>query len=284
MACDSPYMVKPSTGTDMVPVPCGKCAPCKQRRVSQWVFRLTQEELKSTSSHFVTLTYDTEHVPITKNGYMTLEKTDLQKFFKRLRKLCPGETIKYYAVGEYGTTKHRPHYHAIIFNVSDTANYMTAWTLHGLPLGSVHVGTVTTASVAYTMKYIDKPSKSRFHSRDDRQKEFPLMSKKLGDNYLSDDIVKYHRENLDKNYVTQVGGEKIAMPKYYRDKILSDGDKLEQREIIKLEIDRIRVDAYLDYLHNPKVPEWDFQQYQDHEREARHNKFYRSQQLKKRDL
>lgn len=277
-------MAKPSTGTELVPVPCGKCAPCKIRRVSQWVFRLTQEELQSTSSHFVTLTYDTEHVPITKNGYMTLDKSDLQKFFKRLRKLCPDSKIKYYAVGEYGTTTQRPHYHAIIFNVTDSSHYSMAWTLQSKMLGSVHVGTVSKNSIAYTMKYIDKPTGKRWKGNDDRINQFPLMSKNLGVNYLSDQIINHHLTNLDKNYVTQIGGEKVAMPKYYRDRILNDDSREKQRLLIGEAVQILQVDEYIQYTHNPKVPTWDFQQYKDHEREARHQKFYRSQINKKRDV
>jgi len=284
MACDSPYMVKPGTGTEDVPVPCGKCAPCKIRRVNQWVFRLMQEEKRSVGAHFVTLTYDTEFVPITPNGFMTLKKHDLQNFFKRLRKLCPDTKIKYYAVGEYGSLNKRPHYHAIIFNVLDSTHYSKAWSLGNKMLGSVHVGSVTSSSVAYTMKYIDKPSYKKQFGRDDRQREFPVMSKGLGDNYLSDDIIKYHQENLNNNFVTNVGGHKVAMPKFYRDKLLGEESKAKQREIIQQEIEKSNMDEYIQYLHNPKVIGWDFTEFKVHQREARNNKFYQSQNQKRRDV
>lgn len=284
MACDSPYMVKTGSGTDFVPVPCGKCAPCKQRRVSQWVFRMTQEEKVSTSSHFVTLTYDSRSLPLSKNGFPTLDKSDLQKFFKRLRKLCPDVTVKYYACGEYGTTNKRPHYHAIIFNVPDTQMYCDAWTLNGKLIGQIHVGQVTNASIAYTMKYIDKQTYKKKHGRDDRVPEFPLMSKKLGHNYLTDHSAKYHIDNLDKNYVTDIGGHKIAMPKYYRDRILTDDQKEQQRQIIANEVQKVQVQEYLDYETNPAVNGWSFQQWKDHQRDSRHEKFNRSQQIKKRDV
>lgn len=283
MACDSPFMAKPRTGTEMVPVPCGKCAPCKHRRVSQWVFRLMQEEKRSIAAHFVTLTYDTDHVPISKNGFMTLDKTDLQKFFKRLRKLCPHK-LKYYAVGEYGTSTKRPHYHAIIFNVNDSECFAKAWSLDNSLIGSVHVGSVTQSSIAYTMKYIDKSKFRRGHQRDDRSPEFPIMSKNLGSNYLTDQIQEYHVKNLDRNYVTQLGGHKVAMPKYYRDIILNDDLREKQRQLISFEIDRIKVDEYLAYQNVPKVKGWDYQKFKDHERQARDNKFKYSQQIKKRDV
>jgi len=70
----------------------------------------------------------------------------------------------------------------------------------------------TTASVAYTMKYIDKPSKPRIHSRDDRARQFPLMSKKLGENYLTDEIIKYHLD-LAKKRESFVGEPRTTLDK-----------------------------------------------------------------------
>lgn len=148
--CDSPYWVMPKMGIEKVPVPCGRCPICKHRRVNTWVFRLSQELKRSVSGHFVTFTYDTRHVPISDNGFMTLRKKHFQDFMKRLRKLEPNH-LKYYAVGEYGTHNNRPHYHAIIFNVLDTGSYASAW-----EFGQIHIGHVSSDSIAYTMKYIDK--------------------------------------------------------------------------------------------------------------------------------
>lgn len=158
---------------ETIPVPCGKCADCLKRRVSGWSFRLMNEEKKSSSAFFLTLTYDTKHVDITKNGFMTLNKKHMQDFMKRLRKRNQ-EKLKYFLVGEYGGKTKRPHYHLILFNaVLDTVQ--PAW-----ELGSVHYGLVTGASVGYTLKYMMKPSKIPMHKNDDRLKEFSLMSKGLG--------------------------------------------------------------------------------------------------------
>ena len=101
--------------TGYVPFPCGKCPPCLRRRVSGWSFRLVKQGEQACSALFVTLTYDDEKVPKTASGLMTLQKSDLQKFFKRLRKKTH-EKISYYAVGEYGDKTQRPHYHIILFN------------------------------------------------------------------------------------------------------------------------------------------------------------------------
>lgn len=67
-----------------VPLKCGKCLPCIQHRVQTWGFRLAQELKRSNTAYFVTLTYDTDHIPF-KHGRMTLDKKDAVKFIKRLR-------------------------------------------------------------------------------------------------------------------------------------------------------------------------------------------------------
>jgi len=103
-----------------VVLPCGKCAACINRKIQEWTFRLDNERINSKVTYFVTLTYDTENVPINKYGRMELRKSDVQKFLKKLRydhdndpeyglfeehyfrTDLKREKIKYYAVGEYG--------------------------------------------------------------------------------------------------------------------------------------------------------------------------------------
>ena len=94
------------------------------------------------------------------------------------------KSIKYYAVGEYGGKTLRPHYHMVIFN-ADVNLFERSWALENKTIGQIHVGTITEASIGYTLKYISKASKIPLHKNDDRQKEFSLMSKGLGSNYLT---------------------------------------------------------------------------------------------------
>lgn len=209
--CDTPFMLK-NTNTG-VSVPCGKCPTCKARRASAWSFRLMQEEKVSTSAIFLTLTYDTSNVPITSKGYMSLRKSDLQKFFKLLRYYSTNK-IRYYAVGEYGGKTMRPHYHIILFN----ANYEhigKSW-----KMGSWHVGNVTGASVGYTLKYISKSGKIPLHANDDRIPEFSCMSKGLGVNYCTEAMQRWHLDNLSERlYCLTDDGKKISMPRYYKQRM-----------------------------------------------------------------
>lgn len=210
---------------DYSPTPCGRCYECKKRIVHAWGFRLMQEEKKSISANFITLTYATTNVPITKGGRLTLWKRDVQLFFKRLRKAHPPGTkqpsIKYFAVGEYGGRTARPHYHVILFNAR-IEKIQNAW-----QLGNVHYGTVDYASVYYTLKYVMKNPRKR---KDSRQREFRLMSKGLGKSYV-DKFGNYHRKAIkERMYLNLLDGKKIGMPRYYKDKIYNE----EQREHVAI--------------------------------------------------
>lgn len=278
MKCDTPYWVLPKAALEKVPVPCGKCPPCKDRRVNQWVFRLLQEDKICLSSHFVTLTYDSRTVPISENGFMTLRKKDYQDFMKRLRLLCPGVKLKYYCAGEYGSKRKRPHYHAIIFNCVDSELYNKAW-----GLGDVVVGTVSSNSIAYTMKYIDKPHSKRLFARDDRDTEFSLMSLGLGKNYLTDAVKQFHQADISRLYVVKDGGYKVSMPRYYREKIFSDSDLRKQVALIQesavVQEAAERREFEQMYAH---VPGYTFEAYKDGKRFGRYTQFYSNQQ--NRDL
>lgn len=138
---------------DYVSVPCRHCISCKYVAGSDLVNRARYEELNYKHSLFITLTYDNCHLPkmcpqdyfeeifdfytdellvspseaskiVSKIcckpyiGY--LSRYDVQCFLKRFRinfERFFDETLdfKYIIVGEYGTRKYRPHYHAVFF-------------------------------------------------------------------------------------------------------------------------------------------------------------------------
>lgn len=187
-------------------VPCGKCIACLSNKRNDWTFRLTEEHKVSKSALFVTLTYDWKHCPT--DG--SVNKRDPQLFLKRLRKRDGTNRIRYYLTAEYGTKGGRPHYHVLLFNCNER-DVRASWTL-----GIVHVGTVTLASVAYVTKYIVQPDSLPSTKQ---TRPFALMSRAygIGAHYLSDDMVSWHRSG-DKNY-TIVNGNKVRLPRYYRDKI-----------------------------------------------------------------
>lgn len=221
MACITPFNVKDANGI-YFPVPCGKCPPCLKRRTSGWSFRLRVEARQHLAAHFVTLTFNTDTVPLSKNGFMTLDKRPLQLYFKRLRKLNlkrNNEKVIYYAAGEYGSKTKRPHYHIILFNCHPD-DIVHAWKLNLIPIGHVHIGNVSDASIGYCLKYIHKGKFRPLHRNDDREKEFQLCSKGIGAAYLTQATRKYHLDLLTKRCcITIEDGCTIAMPRYYKVKL-----------------------------------------------------------------
>ncbi|AXH75620.1 MAG: replication initiator protein [Microviridae sp.] len=257
MQCMQPFNLKLVEQGKTVPVPCGKCPACYKRRVSAWSFRLMQQERIAETSYFITLTYDTRAVPITNSGYMGLQKKDVQLFLKRVRKVHSGSSvsyIKYYCVGEYGGKSYRPHYHIIIFNLQlelmysrddlkllDYSDYDGQVQVKCLqwPHGMTTVGRVTGASVGYTLKYMSKVSKIPMHKNDDRLKEFALMSKGLGVNYLTEQIIQWHKDAPDERmYVPLLDGKKASMPRYYKNKLYTKNELALVNEKVSANIEK----------------------------------------------
>jgi len=168
-------------------------------------------------------------MPFTSTGKPNLSKTDVQLFMKRLRKKHTN-TLKYYVCGEYGTQTHRPHYHMILFNARQDL-IQPAW-----DLGKIHYGTVEAASIGYTLKYMNKPTRIPMYKGDDRQKEFSLMSKGLGKSYLTPQMISYHKADLENRmHINILDGKKIAMPRYFKDKIYDENEReqIKQHMIIE---------------------------------------------------
>lgn len=312
MICDWPIRVKSKDGS-FYNVPCGTCPPCRKGRLDDWVFRLQYEERRSVSAYFVTLTYDNAHVPITPNGYLTLYKRDpcppkylkwgdskminpewkkdylrkdIPSFVKRLRKTQRDKSnrIKYYACGEYGTDNFRPHYHLIMFNVDtlvipigeDSKGYKKyhspsmakAW-----PFGKIDIGTVSADSIAYTCKYMHKPGRIPAHANDDRLKEFSIMSKGLGDNYLTPQVLKYHSADLSRNYLLQPGAYKKRLPRFYRERVYSEIERALQNRFI-IQDQQEKYDKIVSDLRSAYGDDFDVDNYLLEQKKARLRLFY----------
>lgn len=190
---------------------------------------------------------------------MNLDKKDLQKFFKRLRKYHD-QKIKYYAVGEYGTKFHRPHYHVILFNSTAEA-VCKSWTL-----GQVHIGQLTPASCGYTLKYISKEKRTK-KPNDDRTPIFSVMSKGIGKSYCEDEKnIRFHHNSLDDRYYIPAGnGVKASMPRYYREKIYNS----EQFGHLKGVLEK-NANEKLDELHK-KYSSWHIAQLHQQQFKKMHN-------------
>lgn len=151
-------------------LPCGKCTECRLKKVKEWSARCLAEKKMSDNCYFVTLTYNDENLrykEVDGVNYPILVKRDCQLFFKRLRKALFGNqkgNLKYFLSGEVGEKTLRPHYHAIIYNLSlpdlrlykvsrKTPYYISDWLSSVWGLGYVVVGKVNERSVSYTCSY-----------------------------------------------------------------------------------------------------------------------------------
>ncbi|AXH76449.1 MAG: replication initiator protein [Microviridae sp.] len=238
-----------------------------------------KEQDRHSHAHFITLTYDNRFVPISPNGFMTLDKSAFPLFMKRLRKRLgvSANPVRYYACGEYGSKTHRPHYHAIVFGVPDPELFHQSWTDDGVQIGTVHVGNVSGDSVAYCMKYIDKSNFKANHGRDDRVPEFALMSKGLGSNYLTPAVLSYHHADWSRMCLVKEDGHKIAMPRYYRSRIYSDDDSGFQRSIIQHAMDKKEQDNFDRFSRLYGDSNYTYEEFVDSQRMARYKSFYSNQ-------
>jgi len=143
------------------------------------------------------------------------------------------------------------------------------------------VGTVTGASVAYTLKYVQKPTRVPVHKNDDRLPEFSLMSKGLGQNFITDDIKTFYRENLSENYVIQ-DGYKVAMPRFYREQMLSSEQKSQQRKIISSvsQQNELAQKRAFHLLH-PSLLAVDYETYRNENRLSAYRSFFKNQSIRK---
>jgi hypothetical protein len=234
-------------------VPCRKCGECRNRRSKDWAFRLEHQVKVSDRVDFITLTYDTEHLRGSKNGFPVLVPRDVTLFLKKLRIEIVRNTnkyydkepkpIKYYICGEYGEKRGRPHYHAIIYNlpndyVKRVKLLQKAWE-HGMVW--IDKNMIGPGAINYVTGYVHKHSptyKKAKHVRleDDRYyiqpeavdeetgeikyytmkkeyREFNRQSFHLGLNYITPGIIKYHKEK--KSTYVEAGNNSYMVPKYY---------------------------------------------------------------------
>lgn len=217
-----------------VVVPCGKCLLCKEKRRLEWSFRCLCEARYSKSTPlFITLTY-------AKEPEKGLSKSDVQKWFKRLRITLTRQgynfNLRYFICGEYGSKTKRAHYHAILYNFPwlptwDNVDHVirTTWK-HGF----IMVAPVKYGCTSYVAKYmrkecIDIPGKFP---------PFYLSSRKnggLGVQYCRE-MTDWFRAHPTQTTITATdpytgASMTVALPRYFKDKIFASRSRLISKEI-----------------------------------------------------
>lgn len=261
-----------------IPYSCGKCYACKQNVCSQWGFRMMEEFKVSQTAFFVTLTYDTMFVPITKRGFMTLKKLPDKKpplmTKKQWRKIqlekdvsAQGfiKRLRYYEKKRKNSGISSVEYNAAICGGSIDRNMGIKYLAVGeygskrkrphlhlilfnvldlesiykaWPFGDIHIDDVNNNTVQYCLKYVMKPEVKKKKGFDG-EKEFRLISKGIGQGFVNKQRVRFYNNCLDSNFVYSDEGYKVPMPKYYRERLLTKENKVRQIAVIKEEVEKL---------------------------------------------
>lgn len=218
----APRVLNPMT------VGCGNCLGCRADQARDWTHRILNEADMHDYSWFATLTYNEEHCPENHQ----LNPSHLRRFFKALRR---NTEVRYFAVGEYGDTTQRPHYHALLFGpalldripytnragtkVWQSKTIDTAW-----HMGLTEIGSLTPASAAYCAGYVQKKLGKKKDAQDHLrvhehtgeiikfQTEFSRMSLKpaIGRTWIE----KHWRDVYPRDYIV-IRGKEYRPPRYY---------------------------------------------------------------------
>jgi hypothetical protein len=244
-----------------VMIKCRVCEECIAERAREWSVRGYAESKEWTEKIFVTLSYNKENLPITKNKNPTLRKEDITKFKKRLRKFIKGKKIKTMECGEYGEKKGRPHYHMIIWGYKPKdlkklkMNENKDWLYTSKEIekiwgkGFIICGKIEAKTISYVARYTRKKIEEKRKIEDD-EKENPYfnMSRHEGIG------LKYWIKNKEKlkkqkNMIIHNGQKAIAvkLPKIYIKKWIEEENQQGQRIINRVlknfdeEIKRIEI-------------------------------------------
>ena len=288
---DDPNWLLNNGYREILQLPCGKCQQCRLKYSRDWAVRCMLESKKYKHNEMLTLTYDPEHLPMVdgidtatgeKTKVPTLCKRDLQLFMKRLRKAFNGETIRFFACGEYGDKNKRPHYHLILYNinipdkrsfgVNERGNEQeTSEIIRKIwNKGIVGLCPVTFESCAYVARYIFKKQKggnsANLYELRGQQPEFVLMSRRPG---IGHDFYNANKDDIyktDNFFVNTKNGVEKVKPSRYFDKLYDFEnpeamlDVKERRKVIsdivsgqrKIATD-LDVNEYNDVLFNNKL-------------------------------
>lgn len=233
MSCINPlsFKVKDKFGrSKIIDVPCGHCLNCMIKKQSQIEFLAKKELIDNyqagQSASFVTLTYDDNHVPLNEEGFLTLRRSDMQKFLKRMRRNMEYHNrkrdFKVLYCGEYGDGSHsssktgvstcRPHFHIVFIGLSPEE--VRFYTRKLWNYGLCDIGPLGAGGIRYLCKYMTKsiPDKDVKQLREVAKVENPFFYHSVG---LGK---KWIERNLDKivndDFCFNVNGKITPFPKY----------------------------------------------------------------------
>lgn len=271
--CANPYMVKG------IPAPCGSCPPCRSSRARVWTHRILLESACHLQNAFVTLTYEDKKLPA--EGLLT--KKDPQDFIKRLRsRIGSIVKIRYFLVGEYGSEKGRPHYHAVLFGYPPCERGQTEHRVERCcepcsvlsdtwENGSVDVTELNVKTASYVAGYVNKKLGGDDHSwKNEKEKELRLMSNRpgIGSDYsgvIAEKLLKlkdtYSMEitsfwNGDVPNVVRFSGSMLPLGRYLKGKIREYLGRSKEAPLQLVESESRRLsELYRQTIENEKDPQ-----------------------------
>lgn len=183
-------------------------------------------------NYFVGLTYADEHLPT--DGLVS--KRALQLLFKRMRRHV---SFRYFAVGEYGGRYGRPHYHALLFGLSQaipSSGGLGVRHRRACPcivcsewgLGQVHAGEVTPESCAYVAGYVEKGKLS-----DLERFEFSLMSRNPGIGSGAVPVIYDAWRDSDTPGVLNFAGKPFPVGRFLRSKLDAAAGVVKKKHVLR---------------------------------------------------
>lgn len=208
-----------------IPTKCGCCIECRKEKQREWRVRL-EEELRSSFGYFTTLTVSPDGIKeIEEKTNLKWEENPneiatkaLRLFLERVRK-DTRKSIKHWCVTELGEKKDRIHLHGIFFGQKSAELIRKHW-----KYGFVFIGNYCNGrSVNYMTKYMLKVD-----IKHPTFKQIVLASAGIGAGYMDRlDYLwqKQNYKNIEVATYTFRNGTKMAMPKYYKNKIFTDKER-----------------------------------------------------------
>ena len=146
----------------------------------------------------------------------------VRRFLERWRKKYK-KSVRHFLVTELGHEgTENIHLHGIIWTDKNPDEITNIWGYGYTWLSTNNNGYVNETTVNYITKYITKPD----HDHQE-YKPIILCSKGIGSGFLrrtDSKLNKFQNENTKEYYTTRTG-KKLALPKYYRNKLYSDEER-----------------------------------------------------------
>lgn len=232
-----------------VAVGCGQCVECRKQKAREWQVRINEEIRTDGRGKFMTMTFNDEaFAELDPNNEMEANEfaaLAIELFRKRWYKKYR-EGIKHWLVTELGHGKHSPdhksterlHLHGFIWTDKTCAEIEERWKYGWIDEGEY----VNEKSVGYCVKYVSKVDEAhpKFVSR-------VFASKGIGKGFFerSDAKLNKFRGTETREYYKTPSGIKLALPRYYRNKLYTE----EQREQLWINL----LDKKIRYVRGEKI-------------------------------